>query len=291
MENNKIGIGIITCNRQDYFKECIESIDYAIIDHVVVVNDGNELDSDIKEYIKSKNIHYIINEKNLGVSKTKNKALKHLMDKGCEHIFVLEDDCIIKNNEIWKKYIDAYETTGIPHFNYGPASPWNRKQDDPTLIGDLSRRKDAKQSTEPNPRLKIEHKNNITLCFYEHIVAMFTYFHRSIIERVGYLDETFYNAWEHVEHTYRIIKEGLYSPFWYFADIEKSEEYIKEAENEKANTSLASNEEKFMKQVTDGLQHFYKLHNTVPAQIPSPTKKQVIDVIKKIYENKKVEKK
>jgi len=71
MQKNKIGIGIITCNRPDYFKECLKSIDYSLIDTLVVVNDGNDLDSDTKEYIKSKNIHYILNEKNLGVSKTK----------------------------------------------------------------------------------------------------------------------------------------------------------------------------------------------------------------------------
>jgi GT2 family glycosyltransferase len=286
MQKDKIGIGITTCNREKYFSECIRSIDLSKIYKIVVVNDGLDLTSELKDYLEQNNISYILNEKNLGVGKTKNKALKFLMENDCEHIFVLEDDCIISDNNIWEKYIKAYKVTGIPHFNYGPASPWNRKQDDPTLIGDLSRRKDAKQNTEPNPRLKIEHKNNITLCFYEHIVAMFTYFHRSVIERVGYLDETFYNAWEHVEHTYRIIKAGLYSPFWFFADIENSENYIKEAENEKANTSLASNEEKFMKQVTDGLKHFYKLHNIVPSQIPSPSHKQVIDVIKEIYNKK-----
>jgi hypothetical protein len=115
---------------------------------------------------------------------------------------------------------------------------------------------------------------------------MFTYFHSSILKEVGLLDEEFYNAWEHVEHTYRIIKAGKYTPFWWFADIKNSEQYIKEAENEKANTSLASNEENFMKQVHEGLKHFYKLHQTVPAQIKAEDQTEVINIIKKIYDNR-----
>lgn len=286
MPKNNIGIGIITCNRPDYFYQCIKSIDKNLINCIVVVNDGKDLNPAIKEYIQEFKIHYILNEKNLGVSKTKNKALNYLLNRKCDHIFILEDDCIITNNDVWNYYIKGYETTGIPHFNYGPGSPWNRKQEDPNIIGDLTKRQMAKQNTPPNPKLKIEHKNNITLCLYEHIVAMFTYFHRSILEEVGLLDENFYNAWEHVEHTYRIIKAGKYTPFWWFADLENSENYIKEAENEKANTSLASNEEKFMKQVHEGLQHFYSLHNTVPSQIRAASKEEVINTIKKIYDNR-----
>jgi GT2 family glycosyltransferase len=286
MQKDKIGVGIITCNREKYFFDCIKSIDFTKIDKIVVVNDGSDLTDEIKNYLLSNNIKYILNETNIGVGKTKNKALKFLMDNECEHIFVLEDDCIIVDNNVWEKYIEAYKVTGIPHFNYGPASPWNRKQEDPTLIGDLSRRKDAKQKTPPNPKLVIEYKEGLSLALYEHIVAMFTYFNISILKQVGLLDETFYNAWEHVEHTYRIIKSEKYTPFWWFADVNGSENYIKEAENEKANTSLASNEEKFMKQVHEGLQHFYKLHNTVPSMIQPKQKSEVISFLKKIYDNR-----
>jgi len=286
MQKDKIGVGIITCNREKYFSECIRSINLSKIDKIVVINDGSDLTSELKDYLEQNNISYILNEKNLGVGKTKNKALKFLMENDCEHIFVLEDDCIISDNNIWEKYIKAYKVTGIPHFNYGPASPWNRKQDDPSIIGDLSKRQLANQNTPPNPKLIVQHKEDVVLCMYEHIVAMFTYFHNSILNEVGFLDEGFYNAWEHVEHTYRIIKAGKYTPFWWFADIEGSENYIKEAKNEKANTSLASSETKFMKQVQEGLQHFYKLHNTVPSYIQAESKEEVIKTIKKIYDNR-----
>ena len=42
--NNKIGIGIITCDRVNFFKQAIESI--PSVDEIVVVNDGKPYDND-----------------------------------------------------------------------------------------------------------------------------------------------------------------------------------------------------------------------------------------------------
>lgn len=278
----KIGVGITTCNRPDFLYDCLNSLDLDKFHRITVVNDGKPFEWD-NTY---KNVEFIQNEQNLGVAKSRNKLFKDLMKSGCEHIFMLEDDCIITNNEIFDKYIEAYKVTGMPHFNFGPGSPWNRHQDDPTIIGNLHLRHLAKQDTPPNPKLVIEHKNGIKLAFYEHIVAMFCYFHRSIIEEVGIFDERFYNAWEHVEHTYRIIKKGKYSPFWWFADIVGSEKYIKEAKDEKARSSLAKDESTFGKQVIEGLRIFRELHNIIPGYIPAASKEEVVRTIKKIYETK-----
>jgi GT2 family glycosyltransferase len=137
MNREKIGIGIITCNRESYFVDCFKSIDQSKINELVIVNDGQEFTKSTKELVNNSSACYLHNNVNLGVSKTKNKALKYLLKKNCEHIFILEDDCFIKNNNIWKLYIDAYKETHIPHFNYGPASPWNREQQDSSIIGNL----------------------------------------------------------------------------------------------------------------------------------------------------------
>jgi hypothetical protein len=155
------------------------------------------------------------------------------------------------------------------------------------MIGDLSRRGEASQKGDPNPRMVINYKNGVSISLYEHIVAMFTYYHASTLNQVGLMDEDFYNAWEHVEHTLRIIKNGDYTPFWWFADITGSENYIKEQEGEKANTSLAKDEEEFMKRVQDGLQIFYKKHQTVPSMIGSVDPQVIKPLLKKIYENNK----
>lgn len=277
----KIFVGIVTCNRPDFFYQCYNSIkNDSNIDILAVVNDGKE-DVEVDT-----NTHYIKHPENKGVSISKNDLFRYALDQKAEHIFILEDDCQIVDSSIWNLYINASKQTGIKHFNFGPGSPWNRVQEDPNIIGNLSLRHLAKQDTPPNPKLVVEYTTDIKIAMYTHIVGMFAYFHSSILEKVGLFDETFYNAWEHVEHTYRIIKAKKYTPFWWFADVQGSENYIKEAKEEKAKSSLAKSEDQFMKQTVDGLQHFYKLHNTVPSHIPPASKEEVIKLLKEIYDNR-----
>jgi hypothetical protein len=47
-----------------------------------------------------------------------------------------------------------------------------------------------------------------------------------VLEQVGLIDERFYNAFDHVEHTYRIIKAGFHPNFWWFADVANSHDLL-----------------------------------------------------------------
>ena len=40
MKTEKIGLGIVTCNRPEFVSKCIESIDLKMVDEKVIVNDG-----------------------------------------------------------------------------------------------------------------------------------------------------------------------------------------------------------------------------------------------------------
>jgi len=284
MKKEKIGVGITTCNRPEYFNQCFKSIDLEKIDHLVIVNDGKPFDFTSE----NEKVIFIQNEENIGVGRSKNKIFKRLLTLKCDHIFTMEDDCIITDNSVFNEYIRISKATGIKHFNFGPGSPWNRKQNDPSIIGDLSKRHLATQDGEPFPKMTVTYKqDDISISLYEHIVAMFCYFDAKALEDVGLMDERFYNAWEHVEHTLRFIKKGYYSPFWWFADITGSEKYIKEAKNEKANTSLSKSEEQFAKQTIDGLQIFYELHQTVPSMIAPAFIKDIKPYLKNIYDKNK----
>ena len=65
---SSIGIGIVTCNRSEFFRTCIDSIKKAGgYDEIVVINDG-KTQIDLLE-----DVYYIHNKKNIGVGKSKIK--------------------------------------------------------------------------------------------------------------------------------------------------------------------------------------------------------------------------
>ena len=66
---NRIGLGIITCNREDFYKECYNSVPLDIVDDLVTVNDGSDL---VGDYPQTK---IITHKENKGVGISKNESL------------------------------------------------------------------------------------------------------------------------------------------------------------------------------------------------------------------------
>ena len=165
----RIGVGIITCNRPDYLKGLLDTLEqcYDTIDELAIVNDGKPLDNfNLKKGV------WLNNPENLGVGKSKNKAMRHLLDQKCDYIFIIEDDMLILNKDIFIKYIDAHKASGIHHFNYGPGSPFNRKQ---SIQFDLHNRHLLNQNSEPNPKMILDYGTS-KISLFEHTVAMFSFF-------------------------------------------------------------------------------------------------------------------
>lgn len=284
---NKIGVGIITCNRPAYLQGLINSLNNSMsqFSELVIVNDGDPLSKDVASLGKGYDFTHctwIQNDKNLGVGKTKNKALKYLYDNGCDYIFLFEDDMIVLDDTVFTQYIEASKISGIQHFNYGPGSPFNRKQKIQNF--DLHNRHLLNQHSEPNPKLIVDYKTK-KIALYEHTVAMFSFFTREVLERVGFIDEQYYNAWEHVDHTYCIIKAGYHPPFWWFADLANSHELLTEAPGAIDNSSIANKTEQWNKNVYDGRELYLKKHGHYPNQPPYCSKEQVIQSLKQIKTN------
>jgi GT2 family glycosyltransferase len=275
---SKIGLGIVTCNRPEFLAKCIDSINIDKIHVRAIVNDG-------KIPVKHDGFHIIHNEKNLGVGKSKNKLLKYLYDQGCDYIFLLEDDMLILDESVFQKYIEAYKKSGIHHFNYGPGSPFNRKQN---IQFDLHNRHELDQHSDPNPRMIIDYGNDVKVSLFEHTVAMFSFFTRKVLTEVGYIDEDFYNAWEHVDHTYRIIKAGYHPPFWYFSDIYNSHKYLTEAPQAIDKSTIASDNEQWKKNVYGGREIYLKKHGHYPNQPPLSTKDDVSKILKRLKDEKNI---
>ncbi len=271
-----IGVGIITCDRPDFFTKCRDSISHKSYNRLVVVNDGHDpVDNARAPVIKTKGRE--------GVGKGKNMALKHLYEKGCDYIFLLEDDMIMLDDSVFDKYIKAHKASGIHHFNYGPGSPFNRKQTIQNF--DLHNRHELDQHSEPNPKLVIDYGDGVKISLFQHTVAMFSFYTREILDNVGYIDEEYYNAWEHVDHTYNIIKAGYHPPFWHFADIFDSHKYMTEAPQAIDKSSIAGDSEQWKKNVYGGREIYLRKHGHYPNEPPYVSKEETLNIIKQIKKN------
>jgi GT2 family glycosyltransferase len=261
--SNKIGVGIVTCKRPEFFKNCINSI--PSVDSLFVVNDGTPYynlevnPSNLKEVIQ--------HEKSKGVGVSKNELLRNLIQDGCDHIFLVEDDMLIKDANVFNEYIKLASATGIWHLNFGYHGPANKKADG-----------------SKNPRLVVEYKDGMKLALNPNCVGSVSYYLRGVIKSVGYMDEKFVNCWEHVEHTNRIIKAGLHPPFWWFADLANSDDYIEEQASSEVNTTIERTPE-WIRNFNEGAAWYAHKHGHIPTKTPDTSPSEVSNILKTIHKN------
>jgi len=244
----KIGLGVITCNREEYFKQCIERVGKCTdkLHKIVVVNDGKHYSTNsYPDFIDHVEQHPV----NKCVAAAKNFALRYLMQNDCEALFLIEDDILIDNPEVFQKYIDAATESGIWHMNFGLHGPANKGKEG-----------------EPNPRQIVEYDNQ-EVCLYPHCVGAFSFYYKGVIKNAGYFDERYKNAWEHVSHTMKIIEKGMHPPFWWFADIKDSDKYLSEIPESIKNSSICTNPD-HQKNIRTGMRWYNEVHGFAPMDTP-----------------------
>lgn len=213
----KTGVGLFTYNRPEFCKQSLEYVLKLKNVNCRALHDDCSDKADYSEVFNSlpKDLKLIRPEKNGGVAKAKNRVVKHLLDEGCDYIFLVEDDILIKDSDVLSKYIEASKKSGIEHFNFHAHGPGN-----------------------PYPVCSDEF-----VTMWPNCVGAFSFYTRKCFEEAGLFDEHFINAWEHVEHTARIARLGLTPPFWYFADVTGSENWMEEITNSIENTSIIRTKE------------------------------------------------
>ena len=266
----KTGVAIIACDRQMYTRQCIDSLfnfpalaAMENVDRVIIINDGEEPvpendNLEIEEIKTPKPYSTVGVAKNLGI--------KTLINEGCEHIFLIENDILVRDGNVFKKYIETSQATGITHLNFGYHGPANRTPD----------------YTKPNPRAIIEYNDGIKLALNPHSVGAFSYFHKSYIENVGYHDTFFQNAWEHVELCQRGISKGLLPAFWWFPDVAGSNDLLEEIPGSIEKSSI-THTEKWVYNMQRGADYYKKQHGHIPIHSPDTPQAQVLERLKQIY--------
>jgi GT2 family glycosyltransferase len=263
-----IFLGIITCNRSKFFKQCYESVkNIKNLDFLAVVNDGEE-DIDVE-----KNVFYVKNKKNIGVGKSKNILFKKAIEVGADHIFIMEDDIIVKNADVLSEYIRAKSITGIQHFCFAYHGPAN---------------KNGISGGKPTPKFIIDY-GNIKLSINTHSVGAFCYYSKEVLNKVGIIDERFVNAFEHVEHSYRIAKAGYTTPYWNWSDLANSTDYLDEIECSEKSSTIRPRKD-WQKNIENAALYFKEKHGVLPAWqncVPNTSEADVKNIMKEIFKKKK----
>lgn len=262
-DNESIGVGIVTCNRPNGIQRALGSLQKGYAEHTLLVNDGAPLSREVVHMAQYKGVEIFNNKKNIGVGKSKNRALRRLLKLGCKHIFLMEDDIYIKDMQVFSRYVETSKATGIQHLNFSQHGHNN---------------KDSKGRDCPVSAIKY---GSIEISLYPHCVGAFSYYSCKCLLLAGLIDEDFYNALDHVEHTYRIIKAGLHPPFWFFADISCSQDLLGDEEWSPVQSVIRS------KSNVHDLIHkaeilFKSKHGETVNQIPRAKKKNIILALKKI---------
>lgn len=273
MQKNKIGVGIITCDREDFFNKSKKSLTEALKsypDHeFIIVNDG-------KTAIHSDEYYVTNTGSNIGVGRAKNVAINYLINKKCEHVFLMEDDIEISDANVFNEYIKTANITGIKHLNY--ALHGNHNQD---------------EFKNPIIRKTVNYPDNTKIDLYPNLLGAFSYYHISVIEEIGLIDPEYYNAMEHVDHTYRAIKAGYHPPFRWFADVHGSNKMLKDIVPDHQQSKIR-NDADFQQTFKKGVDLFIdKQGFSVVGGYGPPEKhhseEECIKVLREIWKRKKLE--
>nr|WP_154325046.1 glycosyltransferase family 2 protein [Pantoea sp. 201603H] len=193
---SNIGLVITTHNRHEVLFRALENQ----LKHlpsgalVFVIDDGSAEAVTVPDGVR-----IIRHEKSLGIVASKNRSLEVLIDAGCEHLFLWDDDAWPISDGWHLPYITSHE----PHLAYqflDLAGP--RKLNDLAVLY-----RDDKHVAYTGQR------------------GVMLYYHRSAIEKVGGFDPVYGRGmYEHSDLALRIHNAGLTT--WAFADVAGSDQLI-----------------------------------------------------------------
>tara|TARA_S200002703_G_scaffold12274_3_gene10938 strand:- start:1612 stop:2448 length:837 start_codon:yes stop_codon:yes gene_type:complete len=258
---SKIGVGIITCDRVKMFNVCFESLNDEWYDELVVVDDGKE-----EHPLMRSGAEFIRTPGGVGVGKAKNAAIQNLLGKDCDYIILVEDDMKFTGN-LFAEYIHAYNTTGIHHFMFAYHGPANK--------AGISYGK-------PVPRLVFDYGpfDECRIALNQHCVGAVTFYTRESLEKVGLYDENFTNAFEHVDHSYQLAKNGFSTPYWWWADIANSLDFVQEQKCSEDSSAIRPRSD-WQSNIQAAAHYFMSKNKVSPVKVPDTPQQKVVEIIKR----------
>jgi len=254
---DKIVVGIVTCNRPEYYKLCVDSIDRSAVRAIFTVNAGEKYES----YPDDVQVHHC-NHNPTVVGIAKNILLRNMRNAhpAAEFFFVIEDDVKIINNKVFDQYITTGLDSGLIHGQLSFA-----------LHGGIGGGNVVPETGLPKKKCSVKYTNTV-VDFYEHSFAAFTFFHQSTFANYGpnLFDEQYLNAAEHLDLHQKLYKRGLGTPFFWFPDIANSHEYIEDQDNDHKKSAIRNSPD-FWSNFNYSWALFKKIHGVLPNKLPQVT--------------------
>lgn len=207
-----VGVGLVTYNNPGRFVQCWPTIWYqliqgGVVDYACAYEDGSSLPfrtqyQQIADEMPAVFPLLMSVGHNLGVGVAKNVLLRRMLAAGCDELFLCEDDMIILDPKAVTEYVRVGHERGLHHLSFALHGPMNKEMGPVEVDGDVT--------------------------YWPAGIGAWSYYTREGLEKVGLHDERFFNAFEHLDLTYRFAAAGLTSPFWRFADVTGSERWISE---------------------------------------------------------------
>lgn len=221
----KKGLAIITCDREDFFNQALESINKNEIDFLLVVDASRKsyCRKLAKKNEKVDEVYCFQATTPVGIAK--NKAIEILLQNDVEHLFLMEDDVKIIKEGVFDKYIATAAKSGIwGQLSFGGHGNGNKNKDGVV-----------------EPSEVVDYEDGIEVDFYQESLAAFCYIHRNILKHIKGFNEAYVNAVEHLHFYEEVARLKLGSFFSYFPDISKSYEYLEDIDNDHRGSVIRKN--------------------------------------------------
>lgn len=175
-EPPSIGVGITTHDRRDTAEMCIAHWREVLPDNavLVIVDDGSKVPFEGADHRFDKAV---------GVARAKNKCLELLHARGCQHLFLADDDIYPTDFDWWRPYVESRE----PHLMWIFDRP----------VGQSKRQVEILFSDDE-------------IVAYHATRGCLIYVESRVLEKVGGMDPDFgFWGWEHQSWSDRIHSAGL----------------------------------------------------------------------------------
>ena len=220
----KLSVVIVNYNVKYFLEQCLLSVRYASVGWDVetwVVDNNSSDDSVAMVREKFPEIRIIANVENVGFSKANNQAIRA---SESEYVLLLNPDTVVQADTFQKclAFMDAHEDAGglgvktidgsgafLPESKRGFPSPWV------AFCKSFGFSALFPKSSIFNQyylgHLSEDETNEIDV-----LVGSFMLLRRSVLAKIGLLDEDFFMYGEDIDLSYRIVKSGFKN--YYFAD-------------------------------------------------------------------------